>query len=72
MTTKKQIGPKEIKNWMRSHVREHIDECGEVNATALAEAWDRECATGGDTLDSTHIAWDIAAEVALEHEKEHK
>ena len=69
----KAIDPKAIKRWMKSHAQEHVDaKTNEVNATALVEAWDRECATGGDTLDSDHIAWEIGAEVATWWEKEHK
>ena len=55
----------QIARWMRAHKAEHVDRLtGEVNLTALVEAWDRACADGGATLDRDHIAWDIAVEVA--------
>ena len=57
---------KSIRSWMREHASEHVDECGEVNCTSLVEAWDSACASGGDTLDPNHEAWDIAVEVANE------
>lgn len=54
-----------IKRWMRANLDEHRDpKTGEVNLTELVEAWDRECADGGATLDPDHIAWEIAAEVS--------
>lgn len=37
---------------------------GEVNCTALVEAWDRQCDSGEATLDENHIAWEVAVEVA--------
>ena len=58
-----------IKRWMRSHVSEHVDDCNEVDTTGLAEAWDRECADGGATLDPDHPAWFIAYQVGKEYEK---
>jgi hypothetical protein len=67
----KRINVKAIKAWMQRHVSEYVDECGEVNATKLVEAWDFECASGQDTLDPDHIAWDIGADVATEYEKAH-
>ncbi len=55
----------QIARWMRAHKGEHVDRLtGEVNLTALVEAWDRACADGGATLDPDHIAWEVAAEVA--------
>lgn len=60
----------EIRNWMKSNLADYIDECDEVNCTAMVEAWDRECADGGATLDPNHIAWEIAVEVAEAHEKQ--
>ena len=55
----------QIARWMRAHKSEHVDRLtGEVNLTALVEAWDRACADGGATLDPDHIAWEVAVEVA--------
>lgn len=55
----------QIARWMRTHKGEHVDRLtGEVNLTALVEAWDRACADGGATLDRDHIAWEVAVEVA--------
>ncbi len=53
---------------MRRNAAQYTD-CGEVNCTELVEAWDSECASGGDTLDSDHVAWTIAVEVADEIER---
>lgn len=54
-----------IAQWMRAHKSEHVDRTtGEVNLTALVEAWDRACADGSATLDPDHAAWEIAVEVA--------
>lgn len=68
MTKKEQAAEsqrrREIAGWMRLHMDEHRDGCGHVNLTALVEDWDRECSTGGATLDSNHPAWEIAVEVA--------
>ena len=50
--------------WMRNNVGRFVDECGEVDCTGLAEAWDRECADGAQTLDPKHEAWDVAIDVA--------
>jgi hypothetical protein len=63
---------KAIRAWMRAHVSDFVDQCGEVNCTHLVEAWYSECASGGDTLDPNHPAWDCAAEVALWHEENGK
>lgn len=50
-----------IAAWMRAHAEEYRDRrTGEINTTALVEGWDRACADGGATLDSDHIAWDLA------------
>lgn len=58
--------PAGIKRWMRAHLDEYRDpRTGEVNLTELVEAWDRECADGGATLDSDHIAWEIATKVGV-------
>ncbi len=55
----------QIARWMRAPKSEHVDRLtGEVNLTALVEAWDRACADGGATLDRDHIAWEVAVEVA--------
>jgi hypothetical protein len=63
-----------IKRWMRNCLVCGIGVCpvdqetGEVNTTLLVEQWDNECASGSDTLDPLHVAWDIAIEVANEYE----
>lgn len=59
----------DIKRWMWRNVERFLDSCGEVNATAMVEAWDHECSTGEATLDSEHEAWTIAVDVALAHER---
>jgi hypothetical protein len=61
------------KAWMRRAVRDdgaHIDECGEVELTSLAEA----CADafdqaheGGPLDDEGHWVWAVALEVHDEH-----
>ena len=52
-----------IRSWMRRSVDKYRDgRTGEVNLTALVEGWDRACDTGGATLDSDHIAWEVATE----------
>lgn len=56
----------EAKRWMRAHSAEHIDECGDVNFTSLAEscACAFDCADEGGPLDDeTHWIWDVAVEV---------
>jgi len=58
-----------IRRWMVANVEKFIDECGEVNATAMVEAWDLACGQGGDTLDPDHVAWEVAAQVS---EQEYK
>lgn len=64
MTTT-QTTPARIAAWMRRHMEEHRDgQTGEVDLTGLVEAWDRACASGGDTRDSDHPAWAVAVEVA--------
>ncbi len=51
----------EIRRWMVANQADYIDpKTGELNWTALVEAWDRSCADGGATLDPDHIAWEIA------------
>lgn len=66
-TTKTTAAPtrQQIARWMRDHKAEHADRLtGEVNLTALVEAWDRACADGGATRDPEHVAWEIAVDVA--------
>ena len=53
-----------IRKWMTANVADFVDECGEVNCTLMVETWDSECSDGESTLDSNHIAWDIAVKVA--------
>lgn len=51
-----------IQRWMLANKEDYRDRrTGELNCTELVEAWDRACADGGSTLDSDHIAWDVAA-----------
>lgn len=64
-----------VTRWMRDEVfayRQHLDECGEVNMTSLAEscaaAFDR-AGVGGPLDDSTHWIWDVAREVHDEHDE---
>lgn len=64
------MNPDQIRKWMKAHVGNYVDECNEVNATKLVEAWDAECGDGEETLDPDHIAWDIAAELAEEYDNE--
>jgi hypothetical protein len=53
----------EIRRWMHRNSTRFTDrKTGEVNMTEMVEAWDREVSTGGSTLDSNHVAWDIATE----------
>jgi hypothetical protein len=61
------MNARNIRLWMKRNVHKFID-CGEVDCTGMVEAWDRECASGGDTLDTFHPAWDIAVDVAEEEE----
>ncbi len=63
-----EMSERAIAGWMRAHVEEHFDGV-DVNLTTLVEAWDYECASGGDTLDETHPAWDVAVRVADGFEK---
>ncbi len=58
----------DIRVWMNRNVRDHLDECGEVNCTSLVEAWDAECDSGEATLDEDHPAWTIAYEVFRDYE----
>ncbi|NTX57954.1 hypothetical protein [Myxococcus sp. CA039A] len=46
------------------NVYEHRDASGEVNLTALVEAWDHDQDSREATLDEHHPAWDVAVEVA--------
>lgn len=65
-----------VRNWMRSHAHEYEDKrTGEVNATELAEAAADEFGHKdvGDWLDDeTHWVWDLAADAAEQHERQHK
>lgn len=57
----------QIRRWMKRNAIHYLDsKTGEVNLTALVEAWDTECDSGEETLDSSHPAWDIAVEAASE------
>lgn len=61
MSTKK-VSEASIKRWMKANLDGHYDMAtGELNTTSLVEAWDSACASGKDTLDACHIAWDVAA-----------
>lgn len=53
-----------IRRWMLMYLVEHRDASGEVNLTALVEAWDHDQDSGEATLDEHHPAWDVAVEVA--------
>lgn len=65
MASSKSASKFEIARWMREHLDDHRDRTtGEVNCTSLVEEWDVACADGGATLDSNHVAWDVAVEVA--------
>ena len=57
------INEKAIRLWMKKNIYRFIDrKTNEVNCTEMVEAWDRECSSGEDTLDSNHPAWDIAVQ----------
>lgn len=57
---------KQIKRWMLENHKRFIDRrTGELDCTTMVEVWDIENDQLGETLDSTHIAWDIAVEVEL-------
>lgn len=52
-----------IRTWMKANVTRWTDvRTGEVNMTRMVEEWDLECASGSDTLDPDHPAWDVATE----------
>jgi hypothetical protein len=52
-----------IRIWMKANANQFTDrQTGELNTTALVEAWDIECANGSATLDPNHPAWDIASQ----------
>jgi len=58
-----------ILSWMRANAKDHIDpKTGELNCTALVEAWDAAEGTGKETLQHSHPAWDLAVEIAEELE----
>jgi hypothetical protein len=60
-----------VRAWMERRAAQHTDPMtGEVDATSLVEAWDRECADGGETLDPTHVAWEVAVDVAASCKRE--
>jgi hypothetical protein len=61
-----------IKAWMKRNVSRFVDVCGEVNCTALVEAWDAQEANGSETLDNMHPAWDIAVDVGEWYESTRK
>lgn len=53
-----------IRAWMTRNKEDYRDgRTGEINLTALVEGWDCACADGGATLDSDHIAWDVATTI---------
>lgn len=52
-----------VKRWMLINLSRFVDECNEVNTTAMVEAWDNECGTGLETLADHHPAWEIASEM---------
>jgi hypothetical protein len=57
-----------IRAWMRTHARAFVDPLtGELDPTALVEAWDRDCAGGSAALDSNHPAWIVASHIADEY-----
>ena len=61
---------REIRAWMVRNVDRFVDRtCDVVNATKMVEAWDQEIGTGEETLDSEHVAWEVAIEVAGLEEK---
>lgn len=54
-----------IRSWMIKNADRFMDRrTGELNTTALTEAWDFETQTGGVTLDPNHEAWDVAVAIA--------
>ena len=54
-----------IRRWMKANAASFEDpRTGEVDLTAMVEAWDAEEGTGAETLDCDHQAWEIAAEFA--------
>lgn len=53
-----------IRAWMVRNKEDYRDSStGEINMTALVEGWDCACADGGATLNSDHIAWDVATTI---------
>lgn len=57
----------DVRNWMLQHAHEHLDECGDVNTTRLAEEAAHEF-EHDEWLDiETHEVWELAldAERAL-------
>ena len=62
--TGRQRSSSAITRWMRANVNRFVDQAtDEIDTTGMVEAWDRECATGKETLNPAHPAWDLAIEV---------
>lgn len=55
----------QAKKWMKANLQDHIDECGEVNMTTLAEA----CAIDLYDECATEAEFELAHEVYEEYEK---
>ena len=55
-----------VKAWMREHARHHVDLCGELNLTGLAENAADEFEVYGADPDATIPEWvfDMASDVA--------
>ncbi len=54
-----------MRKWLTRNAPRFLDECGEVNLTALVEAWDRETADGTLSLDPSHPVWEVASSLNL-------
>jgi hypothetical protein len=55
----------QIRKWMLNNAERFMDRhTGEINCTALTEAWDSETQNGAVTLDPDHVAWDVAVQVS--------
>lgn len=67
MTT---VNTKLIKRWMNNNVNKFLDDCNEINATALAEnaAQEFDLYEGRD-YKIPNIIFDLAAQVAIETER---
>lgn len=58
-----------IARWMTANLSRFVDRrTGEVDRTAMVEAWDLETQDGGVTTDPDHEAWTVAASLADVHE----